>query len=73
MHQDGVGRAGTVVASGLYCDNGPIWGGFTCFQNGLRLALELAKVDWPALESPFDPGCFLRRGRDAHVFLFSCR
>jgi len=66
MHQDGVGRAGTLVASGLYCDSGPIWGGFTCFQNGLRLGLELAKVDWPAFESLFDPGTLtlVRIGRN---------
>jgi Taurine catabolism dioxygenase TauD, TfdA family len=67
MHQDGVGRAGTVVTSGLYCDTGPVWGGFTCFQNGLRLALELAKVDWPAFESLFYPRTLtlVRTGRNS--------
>ena len=55
LHQDGVGMAGTLAAIGLYCESGPLWGGFTCFQNGLRLALELARLDWEAFEALFRP------------------
>jgi hypothetical protein len=55
LHQDGVGLGGSLAAVGLYCESGPLWGGFTCFQNGLRLALELARLDMEAFESLFRP------------------
>lgn len=55
MHQDGVGLGGGVATVGLYCENGPLWGGLTVFQNVLRLAAELARVDFEAFRSLFSP------------------
>jgi len=55
LHQDGIGLAGTVVAIGLYCESGPLWGGLTCFQNALRLVVELARIDEPAFQALFLP------------------
>jgi hypothetical protein len=55
MHQDGIGSAGTIVTIALYCESAPLWGGFTCFQNALRLVLELARQDIEAFEALFHP------------------
>ncbi len=64
LHQDGVGLAGAVVAVGLYCESGPLWGGLTCFQNALRLVVELARIDLSAFASLFLPSALtiLRTG-----------
>ena len=55
MHHDGLGSAGTVQTAVLYCDSPPLWGGFTFFQNIVRVALELARVDVEAFKSAFLP------------------
>jgi Taurine catabolism dioxygenase TauD, TfdA family len=68
LHQDGIGLGGTVIAVGLYCESGPLWGGFTCFQNALRLVLELARNDCEAFQSLFYPTALTvvrREGRKA--------
>lgn len=54
-HNDGLGYAGAVQAFGLYAESAPLWGGYTYFQNIVRLALHLAKVDPEAFESLFLP------------------
>jgi alpha-ketoglutarate-dependent taurine dioxygenase len=68
MHQDGIGSGGSITAIALYCESGPLWGGLTCFQNALRLALELARRDMEAFEALFHPTAVTvlrRQGRNA--------
>jgi hypothetical protein len=68
MHQDGVGSGGSIIGIALYCESGPLWGGFTYFQNAPRLALELARHDMEAFEALFHPTAITvirRRGRNA--------
>jgi len=68
MHQDGIGSGGTIVAISLYCESAPLWGGFTCFQSALRLALELARQDIEAFEALFHPTAITvirRKGRNS--------
>jgi hypothetical protein len=55
LHQDGLGNGGHIEVGALYMDQAPIAGGYTYFQNYARIALELAKHDWPAFESLFLP------------------
>lgn len=55
MHHDGLGSAGTVQTVVLYAESAPLWGGFTYFQNIVRLGLELAKLDSDAFKSLFLP------------------
>lgn len=54
-HNDGLGYGGAVHAFSLYADSVPIWGGYTYFQNIVRLSLLLAKEDPEAFSSLFLP------------------
>ena len=53
FHQDGLGSGGTVEAAILYAEEGPLWGGYTCFCNIVNLALELARDDIESFRSLF--------------------
>ncbi|MBX7185522.1 MAG: TauD/TfdA family dioxygenase [Vicinamibacteria bacterium] len=55
VHHDGLAAGGAVEAFVLYCDRGPLWGGFTYFQNVCLLSLELAREDPEAFKSLFLP------------------
>lgn len=66
LHQDGIGSGGTIVAISLYCESAPLWGGFTCFQNALRLVLELARQDMEAFEALFHPTAITVIRRQGH-------
>lgn len=55
LHHDGLGSGGTVHAVVLYADQPPLWGGFTFFQNILRVACTLSEHDFEAFESLFLP------------------
>jgi hypothetical protein len=55
MHHDGLGSGGTVETVLLFCECGPVWGGFTYFQNICSLALNLAQQDRAAFKSLFLP------------------
>jgi hypothetical protein len=39
----------------LYADSAPLWGGYTYFQNVVKLSLHLALADGPAFETLFLP------------------
>lgn len=68
MHHDGLGSAGAVQTVAIYLDSAPLFGGFTFFQNIVKLALMLASKDHDAFESLFipDAATFLRpRGKGA--------
>jgi hypothetical protein len=52
-HNDGLGYGGAVEAFMLFADQGPAWGGYTYFQNVIRLALLLAREDYEAFLSLF--------------------
>ena len=54
-HNDGLGYAGDVEAFILYCDSGPLWGGFTYIQNIVAESLKLAIADREAFNSLFLP------------------
>jgi hypothetical protein len=54
-HNDGLGYAGAVEAFILYADSGPLWGGYTYFQNIVALSLALARKDIDAFSSLFLP------------------
>lgn len=54
-HNDGLGYAGAVQSVAFYMDSAPLWGGFTYFQNIVRLSLDLAKDDPEAFRSLFLP------------------
>jgi hypothetical protein len=54
-HTDGLGFGGAVVASILGLDSPPAWGGYTCFQQFVRLSLALRNDDKDAFESLFLP------------------
>jgi hypothetical protein len=54
-HNDGLGYAGAVEAFILYADSGPLWGGYTYFQNIISLALVLARDDRDAFSALFLP------------------
>lgn len=54
-HNDGLGYGGAVEAFMLFADEGPAWGGYTYFQNVIRLALLLARDDHEAFLSLFLP------------------
>jgi hypothetical protein len=66
-HNDGLGYGGSVEVFALYADSGPLWGGYTYFQNVVRLSLRLALTDPDALASLFlrtqSPRC--NRGKGA--------
>jgi hypothetical protein len=55
MHHDGLGSGGTVETAVLYADSGPLYGGYTFFQNMLRIAIDLAREDIDAFRSLFLP------------------
>lgn len=55
MHHDGLGSGGTVETAVLYADSGPLYGGYTYFQNILRVALDLARDDAEAFRMLFLP------------------
>jgi Taurine catabolism dioxygenase TauD, TfdA family len=54
-HNDGLGYGGAVKTVAFYMDSAPAWGGFTYFQNIVRLSLELASIDYEAFRSLFLP------------------
>ena len=54
-HNDGLGYAGAVEAFMLCAEGGPVWGGYTYFQNFVHLALLLARDDADAFASLFLP------------------
>lgn len=54
-HNDGLGYGGAVEAFMLVADQGPAWGGYTYFQNIIRLALLMAREDHEAFLSLFLP------------------
>ncbi len=55
MHHDGLGSGGTVETAVLYAESGPLSGGYTYFQNILRVSLELARDDPEAFRMLFLP------------------
>lgn len=54
-HNDGLGYGGAVQTVAFYMDSAPVWGGFTYFQNLVRLSLELARNDAAAFRALFLP------------------
>ncbi len=67
-HNDGLGYAGDVEAFILYCDSGPLWGGFTYIQNVVAESLKLAVADRDAFDSLFLPDAIVAlrpRGKGA--------
>jgi hypothetical protein len=54
-HNDGLGYGGAVQTVAFYMDSAPLWGGFTYFQNIIRLSLDLARDDFDAFRSLFLP------------------
>lgn len=54
-HNDGLGYGGVVEAFILYADSAPLWGGYTYFQNLIRIGLIIAREDPEAFESLFLP------------------
>jgi hypothetical protein len=55
MHHDGLGSGGTVETAVLYADAGPLYGGYTYFQNMLGIAVDLAADDTDAYRALFLP------------------
>jgi len=54
-HNDGLGYAGAVGTVAFYMDSHSLWGGYTYFQNLVRLAIDLARIDDEAFQSLFLP------------------
>lgn len=54
-HNDGLGYGGAVQSVAFYLDSAPLWGGFTYFQNIVRLSLDLASDDPEAFRALFIP------------------
>jgi len=54
-HNDGLGYAGAVEAVAFYMDSSPLWGGYTYFQNLIRLAIDLMRIDEEAFRALFLP------------------
>jgi hypothetical protein len=54
-HNDGLGYGGKIATIGMYLDSAPLWGGFTYFQNLVRLSLVLAHADVKAFRALFIP------------------
>lgn len=54
-HNDGLGYGGAVAAVTFFLDSAPAWGGYTCFQNLLRVAIAIANDDPEAFEAMFLP------------------
>ncbi|SED98787.1 TauD/TfdA family dioxygenase [Rhodococcus koreensis] len=67
-HNDGLGYAGAVSAAMLVLDSAPAWGGYTCFQQFIRLAIALANSDARAFRALFTPDAIVAvrpRGKGA--------
>jgi hypothetical protein len=54
-HNDGLGHGGAVQTVAFCMDSAPLWGGFTYFQNIVRLSLDLARDDPDAFRALFLP------------------
>jgi hypothetical protein len=54
-HNDGLGYGGAVAAVTFFLDSPPAWGGYTCFQNLLRIAIAIANDDPDGFEAMFLP------------------
>lgn len=54
-HNDGLGYAGAVEAVAFFMDSAPLWGGYTYFQNLIRLAIDLMRTDDDAFRALFLP------------------
>lgn len=70
LHNDGLGSGGTVETTALYMDSPPLCGGYTFFQNILRLVLDLAKNDLEAFKALFLPDALTQirpRGKGAII------
>lgn len=55
LHQDGLGSAGSVRTVILYMESPPLAGGYNCFQNLARAALDLSVADREAYRALFLP------------------
>jgi len=55
VHSDGLGSGNTVENFILYCDEAPLFGGFTFFYDIFSLSLCLAKNDFDAFQQLFLP------------------
>jgi hypothetical protein len=54
-HNDGLGYAGLIKTSIITLDQPPFWGGYTFFQNLVRLSIAIAADDPDAFETLFLP------------------
>ena len=54
-HNDGLGYGGAITVSMISLDSPPAWGGYTCFQQFIRLSLALANDDPRAFAALFQP------------------
>ena len=67
-HNDGLGYGGAIAASIIVLDAPPAWGGYTCFQQLVRISLALANDDPEAFRSLFLPDAIVAlrpRGKGA--------
>jgi hypothetical protein len=67
-HNDGLGYGGAIAASMIVLDSPPAWGGYTCFQQFVRVSLALANDDPEAFRSLFIPDAIVAlrpRGKGA--------
>ena len=67
-HNDGLGYGGAIVASVIALDAPPAWGGYTCFQQFVRVALAIENDDPEAFEALFLPDAIVAlrpRGKGA--------
>src|SRR5256885_926158 len=55
LHNDGLGSGGAVETTALYMDSPALSGGYTFFQNLLRLSVDLARDDMAAFKELFLP------------------
>jgi hypothetical protein len=67
-HNDGLGYGGAIAISMLTADSPPAWGGYTCFQQLVRVSLALANSDPNAFAALFQPDAIVAlrpRGKGA--------
>lgn len=67
-HNDGLGYGGAITVSMISLDSPPAWGGYTCFQQFIRLSLALANDDPRAFAALFQPDAIVAlrpRGKGA--------
>lgn len=67
-HNDGLGYGGAITVSMITLDSPPAWGGYTCFQQIVRLSLALANDDPKAFAALFQPDAIVAlrpRGKGA--------